>query len=311
MGKTAFLFPGQGAQAVGMGKALADLGGTVGDLFNEADDVLGYKLSDLMFNGPEADLTLTENTQPALVTVAMAAYQHLISETDLRPDYVAGHSLGEYAAICAAGGFSFADAVRLVNLRGKAMQAAVPVGVGSMAAMLNMAVDKVESVCQQASEETGKICVPANYNTAAQIVISGHKDAVEKAVALAKEQGAKRCVILAVSAPFHCPLMQPAAEKMAEALAATEITDLTTPLIANVTADSVTEGSQIRDLLVKQVTGAVRWEASIKQLQALGVDTFVEVGSGKVLTGMMRRIDRKANALFVNTPDDVQKLKNA
>ncbi|MBF0369013.1 MAG: ACP S-malonyltransferase [Magnetococcales bacterium] len=309
MAKTAFLFPGQGAQAVGMGQVLAEADGGVRELIQEADRVLGFSLGSLMFEGPADKLNLTENTQPALVTTALAACHLLMERSKLRPDYVAGHSLGEYAAISVAGGFSFADAVRLVRLRGQAMQEAVPVGVGGMAAMLNMSQEDVEAVCRDAAQESGQVCVPANFNTSAQIVISGHQEAVNRAVALAKERGAKRCVPLAVSAPFHSPLMEPAAKRMDEALKETGIKDLNIPLIANVTASEVTDGNEVRRLLVEQITGAVRWEASIHQLLTLGVDLFVEVGTGRVLSGMMKRIDRKARVVTINAPEDIDKLE--
>ncbi|MBF0444724.1 MAG: ACP S-malonyltransferase [Magnetococcales bacterium] len=308
MGKTAFLFPGQGAQSVGMGRDLVDCGGASAKFIASVDEVLGFSLTDIMFNGPAETLTLTENTQPALVTTALAVFLLVQEKTGFKPDYVAGHSLGEYAAISAAGGFDPLEAVRLVRLRGEAMRSAVPPGEGSMAAMLNMDAQLVTEVCQEAERITSGVCVPANYNTSAQIVISGHKYAVDQALALAKDRGAKRCIPLAVSAPFHCPLMAPAAAKMAEVLAKTQISDLSIPLVANVTARECSGAAQVEKQLVEQITGAVRWEESIQRLVELGVDTFVELGTGKVLSGMMKRIDKSVKAITINGPQDLDKL---
>ncbi|WP_130469976.1 ACP S-malonyltransferase [Candidatus Magnetaquicoccus inordinatus] len=307
MRKIAFLFPGQGAQSVGMGQAFAACSSELADLFALADRVTGVALSQIMFQGPEEQLTLTENTQPAMLVTSLAAAQLFMQRTAIRADYVAGHSLGEYSAIAVAGGFSAEEAIRLVRLRGQAMQQAVPPGQGAMAAMLNMPAEQVQEVCQAAALETSGICVPANFNTAQQIVISGHQFAVARAVALAKERGAKRCMMLAVSAPFHCPLMQPAADIMAQALQQTAIADLSIPLVANVTAKEVREGELIRRLLVEQVTGAVQWEAFIRRLQELGVGTYIELGNGKVLAGMIKRIDETARVFTINTPEDVDK----
>ncbi|MEO5339683.1 MAG: ACP S-malonyltransferase [Magnetococcus sp. MYC-9] len=307
MNKTAFLFPGQGAQTVGMGRSLAACDETLAQMFAMADAVVGFPLSTLMWQGPEQQLTLTENTQPALVITALAACQLLTSRTAIHADFVAGHSLGEYAAIAAAGGLTPEDAVRLVRLRGQAMQQAVPPGEGGMAVLLNLPAEAVIELCLEAATTTAGVCVAANYNTPQQIVISGHKRSVEKAVELAKTRGARRCMMLAVSAPFHCPLMQPAAQVMADALQKTTLHDLRIPLIANITAQEVTQAETIRHLLVEQVTGSVRWEASVRRLIALGVDTFIELGSGSVLTGMIKRIDETVRAVAICGPEDIEK----
>jgi [acyl-carrier-protein] S-malonyltransferase len=292
----AFLFPGQGSQAVGMGKELAEKYPAARKTFDEADEALGYKLSQLCFEGPEEQLRLTEITQPAILTASVAAFR-VLAEKGLRPGFVAGHSLGEYSAHVAAGTISFSDAVRTVRNRGKYMQEAVPVGVGAMAAILGMGLEKVTGVCNDAAQ--AEVCEPANINSAEQIVISGHKSAVERAAKLASERGAKRAVLLQVSAPFHCSLMKPAQDRLAADLSAITFQKPAVPVVCNVDAEFIIDGERGRDALVRQVTGAVKWEQSIRDLIGQGVQMFVEVGPGKVLCGLMRQIDRSKTALNV------------
>jgi [acyl-carrier-protein] S-malonyltransferase len=300
----AFLFPGQGSQAVGMGKELAEKYPAARQTFDEADQALGYKLSQLCFEGPEDQLRLTEITQPAILAASVAAYR-VLREQGLQPNFVAGHSLGEYSAHVAAGTFSFADAVRAVRDRGKYMQEAVPVGVGAMAAILGMDLDKVAAVCGDAAQ--GEVCEPANINSPGQIVISGHASAVGRALKLAEEGGAKKAILLPVSAPFHCSLMKPAQDRLAADLQALQFHDPRCPVVCNVDAKPVTDAAGSRDALIRQVTGSVQWEQSVRLLIAKGVQTFVEVGPGKVLWGLMRQIDRSKTCLNVGDPASLQK----
>lgn len=304
----ALVFPGQGSQAVGMGKDLADAFAAAREVFEEVNEALGQNLSRLMFEGPEADLTLTENAQPALMAVSLAVVRVLEREGGVDPaavaKFVAGHSLGEYSALCAAGALEVGDTARLLKIRGQAMQKAVPVGVGAMAALLGLDLEQAREVAAEAAQ--GDVVAAANDNAPGQVVVSGHKAAVERAVALAAERGAKRSVMLPVSAPFHCPLMQPAADAMAEALANVDIRAPRLPVVANVTAAPTTDPAAIRELLVEQVTGAVRWRESVLAMKAQGVDTLVELGAGKVLTGLARRIDRDLTGIAVNGPADIE-----
>jgi [acyl-carrier-protein] S-malonyltransferase len=305
----AFIFPGQGSQSVGMGKALAEASAVARAVFQEVDDALGQHLFRLMADGPEDQLQLTENAQPAIMANAIATLRVLEEEGGVRladkADYVAGHSLGEYSALCAAGAIDLATTAKLLKLRGQAMQAAVPVGIGAMAALLGADVDKARAIAEAAAE--GEVCTVANDNDPSQVVISGHRGAIERAVGLAKEMGAKRAVLLPVSAPFHCPLMQPAADAMEKALAEARIDAPLVPLFANVTAAAVGDADTIRRLLVEQVTGMVRWRESVLALQAAGVERFVEFG-GKVLTPMVKRIAGDVEAVSVVTMDDVEAL---
>ncbi|MCE7997568.1 MAG: ACP S-malonyltransferase [Rhodobiaceae bacterium] len=306
----AFTFPGQGSQAVGMGKELADAFPAAKAVFDEVNDALNQDLTALMWGGPEDELTLTENAQPALMAVSVAVMRTLESEGGWsladKASFVAGHSLGEYSALAAAGTFSLADTARLLKTRGKAMQAAVPVGEGAMAAMLGLSFEDAEAVAAEAAGDG--VCSAANDNADGQVVISGSKAAVERAAVLAKEKGAKRAMLLPVSAPFHCALMQPAADAMAEALAGVDMKAPSVPLVANVTASAVSDPDEIRKLLVEQVTGMVRWRESVKYLAAQGVTELVETGAGKVLTGLTRRIDKSVGGAAVGTPDDVASI---
>jgi [acyl-carrier-protein] S-malonyltransferase len=304
MTKIAFLFPGQGSQAVGMGKELAERYPTAKQTFDEADEALGYKLSQLCFDGPEEQLRMTEITQPAILTASIAAFR-VASEKGLKPAFVAGHSLGEYSAHVAAGTLSFADAVRTVRNRGKYMQEAVPVGVGAMAAILGMDLEKVAAVCADAAQ--GEVCEPANINSPEQIVVSGNTAAVERAAKLADERGAKRAKLLPVSAPFHCSLMKPAQDRLAVDLQAVAFQNPTVPVMCNVDAALVTTAQAGRDALIRQVTGSVKWDQSIRALIAQGVETFVEVGPGKVLCGLMRQIDRSKTAVNVEDEASLEK----
>ena len=305
----AFVFPGQGSQAVGMGRALAEAFPAARLVFEEVDDALGQKLSSLMADGPEAELTLTENAQPALMAVSLAVMRVLAAEAgfDLAAQAVcvAGHSLGEYSALAAAGTFTLADTARLLKTRGLAMQKAVPVGQGAMAALLGADLDTAREIAAAAAAEGG-VCEVANDNAAGQVVISGAKATVERALALAAERGAKRSVLLPVSAPFHCALMAPAAEVMGEALAKVAMRAPCVPLVANVTAATVSDPEEIRRLLVAQVTGTVRWRESVLAIKALGADTLVECGSGKVLAGLVKRIDKEMSALSLGAPADIE-----
>lgn len=306
----AFVFPGQGSQEVGMGKALAEAFAPAREVFQEVDDALGQNLAKLMFEGPDDELRLTENAQPALMAVSMAVMRTLAAEggfsLDGKVDYVAGHSLGEYSALAAAGAFSLGDAARLLKTRGRAMQEAVPVGEGAMAALLGLDLDVAREVAAAAAQ--GDVCQAANDNAPGQVVISGHTAAVERALEIAKEKGAKRAVLLPVSAPFHCALMAPAADVMAEALGKTEISAPVVPLVANVTAESVADPDTIRRQLVEQVTGAVRWRECVLYMRDKGVGRLVEAGAGKVLSGLARRIDRELTGQSLNGPDDIEEF---
>jgi [acyl-carrier-protein] S-malonyltransferase len=305
----AFVFPGQGSQKVGMGADLAAASPAARAVFEEVDDALGQKLSAIMRDGPEETLTLTENAQPAIMANAVAVLRVLEQEAGItlaeRADFVAGHSLGEYTALCAAGAFSLADTARLLKLRGQAMQAAVPVGVGAMCALLGADLAKAQALADAAAE--GEVCTVANDNDPGQVVLSGHKAAIERAVAMVKDFEIKRGVLLPVSAPFHCPLMQPAADRMAEALAATPPGPLTVPVFANVTASMVSDPAEVQRLLVEQVTGRVRWRESVIAMKEAGVDSFVEFG-GKVLGPMIGRCVSDVNVTSAISMDDIEAL---
>ncbi len=305
----AYVFPGQGSQAVGMGKELNDAFAEAKEVFQEVDEALQHSLSKLMFEGPDDQLTLTENAQPALMAVSLAVIRVLERQGNVSikstARYVAGHSLGEYSALAAAGALSLSDTARLLKIRGQAMQQAVPVGEGAMAALIGLDLDVAQQVASEAGRN-GQVCAAANDNAPGQVVLSGHAEAVERAIELAKEKGAKRAVMLTVSAPFHCSLMQPAADAMESALAAVEVQSPVVPLIANVTAASVIDPDDIRRLLVAQVTAMVRWRESVGLMREAGVDTLIEAGAGKVLTGLAKRIDRDLTAVSLQTPSDIE-----
>ena len=309
----AAVFPGQGSQAVGMGRELAEAFPVARHTFEEVDEALRQRLSKLMFEGPESDLTLTENAQPALMAVSLAVIRVLVQEGgfDLprHAAFVAGHSLGEYSALCAAGTFSLSDAARLLKRRGQAMQRAVPVGAGAMAALLGLELEAAREVAEAARQ--GEVCDAANDNGPGQVVVSGSTAAVERAVKLAAERGARRAIMLPVSAPFHCALMEPAAREMEEALATVAMAPPTVPLVANVTAASVDDPETIRHLLVRQVTGLVRWRESVLYMMREGVDAVVELGAGRVLSGLVKRIDREIATASVGTPAEIETFLKA
>lgn len=310
MTKLAFLFPGQNSQYAGMGRDLADKYAVARQTFEEADDALGFPISKLCFEGPEDQLKLTEFQQPAICTVSVAALR-VLADTGVKPDLVAGHSLGEYAANVAAGSLQFADAVRTVRQRGKFMQEAVPQGQGAMAAVLGLSSEQTARACEDAAAETQKIVSAANFNSPEQTVISGEAAAVERAGQISKERGAKRVVMLQVSAPFHCALMQPAQDRLAELLRAVEFAVPRMPVAVNVDAKLVTDAAQLRDALIRQVTGTVRWVESVQLLIAQGATTFVEVGPGKVLGGLMRQIDRGQTYMNVEDEASLEKALQA
>lgn len=305
MTKTAYIFPGQGSQAVGMGKDLYDNYEAAREVFRIADEALGFSLSEMCFTGDETDLQLTANTQPAILTVSIAAYRSMLSEGMPLPAMAAGHSLGEYSALVAAGVIEFADAVRLVRKRGEYMQEAVPVGEGAMAAIIGSDPETVAAVCEEASE--GAICSPANINSPSQIVIAGDSEAIDRACAILKERGAKRAIRLNVSAPFHCGLMRPAEERLAEDLSRIEYRSFRFPVVHNVTAEPNSDAALVCDLLTRQVTSPVRWLESVRKMIADGVTRFVEVGPGKVLSGLVRQTDREIEIFNVEDSAGIRK----
>ena len=299
MSKTAYIFPGQGSQSVGMGKDLFDNFAAAREVFEAADEALGFSLSEMCFSGDEADLQLTANTQPAILTASVAAFHAAMAEGMPEPDFVAGHSLGEYSALVAAGVLDFADAVRTVRKRGTYMQEAVPVGVGSMAAILGLGLEQVEAGCAEAAQ--GQVCSPANINSSSQIVIAGNTEAIDRACEILKGMGAKRAIKLNVSAPFHCALMMPAQERLASDLRALDYEDLAFPIVQNVDAEINRTSSTVCEKLTQQVSSPVRWLQSVQTMSAAGVSRYVEIGPGKILTGLVRQIDREVS--YANIED--------
>lgn len=304
MSKKAFIFPGQGSQYAGMGKDLAENFKVARDTFAEADDALGFKLSQLCYNGPEEDLKLTMNTQPAILATSIAALRVLQAESDLAPDFLAGHSLGEFSALVASGAFTLPDALRTVRSRGRFMQEAVPVGVGAMAAILSVEEDVLADICQEAAQ--GEIVAPANFNSPGQIVIAGHATAVNRAIEIAKGRGFRKAMLLPVSAPFHSALMIPAGERLSEVLGQIEISEMKTPVITNVEAKANQDSARVRGLLVAQVSAPVKWDSSVREMVSLGVTSFFEIGPGKVLAGLVKRIDKGVSTANI---DDTASLK--
>ncbi len=308
MGKIAFIFSGQGAQYVGMGKQIAEAYGSANEIFEQATETLGFDIKKMVFESDDETLKITENTQPAIVTMSIACLQPLL-EKGIKPDAVAGLSLGEYSAHVAAGTMSFKDAVALVRKRGKFMQEAVPVGVGAMAAILGLESEAVIECCKAASSEG--VAEPANFNCPGQIVVAGEVKAVEKVIELAKEKGAKRAMVLPVSAPFHCSLLKPAGEKLAAELEKVQLNDIAIPVVTNVTADFVTDKSKVKDLLIKQVSTSTRWEDSVRKMLENGVDTFIEIGPGKTLCGFVKKISKEAVTLNVEDLDSLNSTLTA
>ncbi|MDY0189662.1 MAG: ACP S-malonyltransferase [Desulfuromonas sp.] len=300
----AFIFPGQGAQHAGMGKELSDNFAAAREVFEEANDALGFDLAKMCYEGPDEQLKLTANTQPAILTMSVAALRVVQQETELKPNFVAGHSLGEYSALVAANALSFADAVKLVRQRGTFMQQAVPVGSGAMAAILGIEADVLEKICAEASH--GEVVSAANYNSPGQIVIAGNTQAVDRAIKLATEQGARKAMMLPVSAPFHCALMDPAGAQLSQVLSTVSINQLSTPVVTNVEAVANSDSSKVKELLVTQVSAPVRWDSSVRYMLDNGVTNFIEIGPGRVLCGLIRRIERKAKIANV---DDITSLK--
>jgi len=307
MSKRAFIFPGQGSQYAGMGKDLADNFKVAKDSFNEADDALGFKLSSLCFNGPEDELKLTMNTQPAILATSIAALRVIQSEKDIAADYLAGHSLGEFSALVASGTLDFADALRTVRSRGRFMQEAVPVGVGAMAAILSVEEDVLADICREAAQ--GEVVSPANFNSPGQIVIAGHATAVNRAIEIAKSRGFRKAMLLPVSAPFHSALMVPAGERLAEVLQQLHLADMKTPVITNVEAAQNMDSSRVRELLVAQVSAPVKWDSSIREMIRLGVNSFLEIGPGKVLSGLVKRIDKEVVTANIEDSAGVKALQ--